>query len=348
MKAAVYYGQKDIKVEEVPDLQQKNDNMIAKVLYCAICGTDLKSYTAGSPKIIPPKIIGHEMVGRITHVGDKVKGFENGDYITLATTVPCGQCFYCKEGLANLCVNTKPISTYYDGAFAEYIELNRHAIEQGNVIKIPSDDNYEKYALCEPLSCAINAHRLAGVNKNNTMVIIGGGPLGAIHAELAKAEGLRKVFIVEISEQRLELLKRIKDVELLNSSAEKTAEKVKSATCGLGADIVMVCAPAAAAMEQSLAYARKGASICLFASLPEESSNITINSRDIHYNELRIVGASDSRKEHVREAVDFLNSGKIDTKAIITHSIALGDIIKGFELMRNRESLKVLINCGET
>jgi L-iditol 2-dehydrogenase len=344
MKAAVYYGKNDIRVEDVPDPKSTSDNMIAKVEGCAICGTDLKSYMIGSSKIIPPKIIGHEMVGRLIHVGKNVKGFQKDEYVTLATTVPCGNCHYCQNGLNNLCLGTRPISSYYDGAFAEYIELNSYTITQGNVIKIPEDSDHKKYTLSEPLSCAINAHNIANVKQGSTIVIIGGGPLGAIHAELARAEGVEKVFVVEISKQRLELMKRLSGVELLDSSEGKAVETVKNATHGLGADVVMVCAPAAAAMEQSFSYARKGAYISFFASLPKNLSRITIDSRDIHYNELRVVGASDSRKEHVQQAVELLNSGKINAEAIITHSVKLTDILKGFELMRTRESLKVLVD----
>jgi L-iditol 2-dehydrogenase len=343
MKAAVYYGKNDIRIENVPDPRSTPDNMVARVEGCAICGTDLKSYMIGSSKIIPPKIIGHEMVGRLVHVGKNVKGFQKDDYFTLATTVPCGNCYYCQNGLTNLCLDTKPISSYYDGAFAEYIELNSYTIAQGNVIKIPKDNDYKKYALSEPLSCAINAHNIVDIKQNSTVVIIGGGPLGAIHAELAKAEGAEKVFVVEISKQRLELMKRLNGVELLDSSEEKAVETVKNSTHGLGADIVIVCAPAAGAMEQSFSYARKGAYISFFASLPKDSSRLTIDSRDIHYNELRVVGASDSRKEHVQKAVELLNSGKINADAIITHSVKLADILQGFELMRTRQSLKVLV-----
>lgn len=343
MKAAVYYGKNDIRVEEVARPTNKPNNIIVKILCCAICGTDLKTYMMGSSKITPPKIIGHEMVGSIVHVGEDVSGFSPGEYVTLATTISCGVCNYCKAGLGNLCINTTPISSYYDGAFADYIEIPPKAIENGNVVKVPSSSEYRNYALCEPLSCAVNAHEISRVKENDVVAIIGGGPLGAIHAELAKAEGAKKVYVIEISQQRLALMQRLKGVELIDSSSVDVAQRLREDTDGTGADVVMVCAPAAAAMEDALKYVKKGGTVCYFASLPAQSSQLSIDSRDIHYNELRVVGSSDSRQEHVEKAVSLIRSGKIDCDAIITHAVRLSNIIDGFELMKVRESLKVLV-----
>ena len=343
MKAAVYYKSGDIRIEERSNPFARDDNLIIKVKCCAICGTDLKIFTFGSPRIKPPRIIGHEFSGEIVHVGLWVKDFKIGDRVTLATTLSCGVCDYCKIGLGNLCPNSKPISLEYDGAFAEYLSIPPIAIDNGNVIKIPNSLDYESAAISEPLSCAINAQGIAGVKAGDNIVIVGGGPLGAIHAELAKATGANKVIIVDICEERLKLLKKFRDITLVNSLDEDVYLKVTEETNGMGADVVIVCAPNKDAMENSLCLVRKGGCISLFASIAEDKKMICVDSRRIHYGELRIVGSSDSRVEHVLKAVKLLSEGKIDTKAIITHKIYLEDIFMGFDLMRNRDSLKVLV-----
>ena len=343
MKAAVYYGPGDIRIENVSKPLSKENNLIAKVKCCSICGTDLKLATVGNPRCHPPRIIGHEMVGEIVHAGEAAKGFGKGDRITLATTIACGVCEYCKLQLGNICPSAKPISYDFDGAFAEYIEIPFEAIRGGNVIKVPDCVPDTAACLSEPISCAINAQELIAVKENDSVVIIGGGPLGAIHAELAKANGARDVMIVEINEDRLELLKRIKDVCLIDASKEDAVSIVRQRTGGLGADAAIVCAPAASAMENSVDFVRKGGSISLFASLPKDAAAINVDSRAIHYGELHLVGASDSRPEHVEKAIRLMAENKLDTEAIITHFISLKELHEGLELMKNRKSLKIVV-----
>ncbi|NIA07416.1 MAG: alcohol dehydrogenase catalytic domain-containing protein [Actinobacteria bacterium] len=344
MKAAVYYGPGDIRVEDRPDPTPQADNLIVDVICCAICGTDLKLATVGNPRCHPPRIIGHEMVGRITHVGADVQGFSIGQRITLATTVACGTCSICDSGLGNLCPDSKPISYDFDGAFAECLAVPPAAIRGGNAITVPDSVSDDAAALSEPLSCAINAQEIAGVKPNDTVLIVGGGPLGAIHAELAKALGVKQVLITELSETRLSLLRTLKGVIVIDGANEDVASMVKDRTAGLGADVVIICAPARQAHEQALQYVRKGGSLSLFASLPKGASDITLDSRLIHYGELRVVGVSDSRPQHVARAVELMAQGKLDAESLITHRVPLDKIHEGLDLMKNKQSLKVLVN----
>jgi L-iditol 2-dehydrogenase len=189
----------------------------------------------------------------------------------------------------------------------------------------------------------VNSHERIGIKPGVSVVILGGGPLGAIHAELAKAEEARKICLGETCQQRLDLLKKIKGIELFDPSKTDISETLGQFTNGLGFDVVIVCAPATPAMEESLKYARKGGIICYFASVPKGDSTIRIDSRMVHYGELSIIGSSDSRPEHVQKAIDLISTGKIDCDAIITHRIMLGNIVEGFELMKKRVSMKVLV-----
>jgi len=343
MKAVVYYGPGDIRFEDHAEPAPAPENLIVKVRCCAICGTDLKLATIGYPRCHPPRIIGHEMVGEIVHVGSQVKGFALGNRITLATTVSCGQCAYCALGLGNLCPNAKPISYDYDGAMSEYLAVPPLALSGGNVIQVPDSVPDEAAALSEPLSCAINAQMLCGVKQGDKVLIVGGGPLGALHSEIAKAFGAQDVMVVELGEPRLSFLRRLKGVFAIDGATEDVAGIVKSRTGGLGADVVIVCAPARQPHESAINYARKGGAISFFASLPKDASIITLDSRVIHYGELRVIGASDSRPEHVKRAVEFMTQGKIDADKVITHRLPLEKIHAGLALMKERKSLKVLM-----
>lgn len=343
MKAAVYYGPGEVKVEERPEPAPAVDNLIARVLGCCICGTDLKLATVGNPRCHPPRIIGHEMVGEICHAGADVRGFAPGERITLATTVACGHCPYCSRSLGNMCPNAKPISYDFDGAFAAFIAIPPMALAGGNVIKVPDAVPDDAATLSEPLSCAINAQELAGVQAGDRVLIIGGGPLGALHAEVAKALGAADVMIVQRSEPRLSLLRRLHNVRVIDGIAENVADVAKERTEGLGADVVIVCAPSREAQEQAIGLARKGGVVSLFASLPKGASDITLDSRTIHYGELHIVGASDSRPEHVKRALQMMAAGKIDSEYLITHQLPLDEIQAGLRLMQEKQSLKVLL-----
>jgi len=345
MKAVVYYGPGDIRICERPAPEAQADNLIIEVIYCAICGSDVKMLSVGDPRSRPPRIVGHELVGRVVHVGERVRGYAVGERITVAPTLFCGVCEYCKIGLMNVCPNNTPISRVYDGAFAPKMAVPPLALAGGSVVKVPEEVLDEEAALCEPLSCAINAQDLVGLKRGDNVLIIGGGPLGALHAELAKAAGARKVMITQRSEPRLSMLRKIKDVLVIDGKGD-VEEKVLDETGGLGADVVIVCAPNREAQEGSLRFARKGGAVSLFASLPKGASDITVDSRLIHYGELRVVGASDSRPDQVQRAVELFAARKLDASPIITHRIPLERFHEGLELMRRKECLKVLVSPG--
>ncbi len=343
MKAVVYYAPGDIRTEERPEPVPAQDNLIVKVHCCGICGTDLKLATVGNPRCHPPRVIGHEMVGHIVHVGAQVSGFSQGERVTLATTLACGNCAYCARHLGNLCPQAKPISYDFDGAFAEYLAVPPLALAGGNVIRVPVGAPDQAAALSEPLSCAINSQELAGVKDGDRVLIIGGGPLGALHAEVAKALGACDVIVVARTEPRLSFLRKLKDTLVIDGAHDDLSAIVKERTEGLGADVVVVCAPTREAHEQSVHLARKGGAISLFASLPKDRADVTLDSRAIHYGELRVIGASDSRPEHVAKAVELMAQGRIDATNLITHRLALEEIHTGLALMKDRKSLKVLI-----
>ena len=242
-----------------------------------------------------------------------------------------------------MCPNAKPISYDFDGAFAQYLAIPPLALAGGNVIKVPDAVPDEAAALSEPLSCAINAQELVGLKAGDRVLIIGGGPLGALHAELAKALGAVDVMIVQRSEPRQSLLREPRGVRVIDGAAEDLGAVVDKRTDGLGADVVIVCAPTREAQEQAIGLARKGGAISLFASLPKGAADITLDSRLIHYGELRIVGASDSRPEHVARGVSMMAQGKIDWQRLVTHRLPLEEIHAGLALMKSKQSLKVLV-----
>lgn len=347
MKAAIYEGPKKIRVTEVERPGLPQGGMVIRVESCAICGTDLKIYHHGNPRVKPPQIIGHEFVGTIVEKDEKIKDFRIGDRITMATSISCGRCAFCNQGLNNLCNSLTPISCDFPGAFAEYMAIPAQGIAGGNVLRVPDNLSSDEGALSEPLGCVINGQMIADVGLGNTVVVIGAGPIGCLHVEAARARGATKIILTEISQARLEMASAFDVDALVNVSQEDPVSRVLDLTKGLGADVVIVAAPSNEAQEQSLQMARKNGVVNLFASLPTENPYLKINSRLIHYNQISLTGASDSTPYHQRMALNMLSSGMINTQALITHRFGLTDFIEGLNILQGGKGLKIIIHPGE-
>ena len=344
MKAVRFYGPRDIRVEEVPAPRPEAGGLLVRIEACAICGTDVKAFSKGNPRIEAPQTLGHEFVGEVVEVGAGCEAFALGERVTMATSISCGACTVCRAGHTNWCEQLQPVSYHYPGAFAEYLAIPAVGVNRGHVVKVPSGLG-ELAALAEPTSCAVNAQQLAGVGRGDTVVVVGYGPLGAIHAALARAYGAKRVIVTQRSAQRLAFARAAEVVdEVIDAGASDVVSEVKRLTDGRGADVVIVTAPDQTAQEQSIHLAAKGGRVNLFASLPQGASDIRLDSRIVHYRELFISGASDSTAAHVREAVRLLAEGAIPEQ-VITHRLGIDDFMSGIQLMLDKKSLKVLIRC---
>ncbi len=343
MRAIVYEGVKQLKLTDVEKPQVHENSIIVKVHACAICGTDVKAYNIGISSIKPPVILGHEFVGSIAEVGSAVDGFSPGERVTLATTLPCGKCRMCRKSLFNLCLDKSPVGTFINGAFSEYLEIPSRGIEHGNLIKIPDALSDQAGCLCEPLGCVINGQNLAKVGFPDTVVVIGAGPIGILHAETAKARGCIQTILIEYSRKRYELARQFKIDHLICSENDDPVEAVMDLTGGTGADVVINAAPTLQAVELAFRIVSKSGRISLFASVPKDNPRVHIDVNRIHYEQLEVYGASDLKPENGFVAVQLLASGKISSDLLITHTLKLKDFFKGIELINAREALKVVV-----
>jgi len=341
LKAVRFYDKQDIRIEDIDVPKPEAGGLLVKIEACTICGTDLKMYHKGNPRIKPPQTIGHEFVGNIVEIGKGTDGFSVGERVTMATSISCGGCSVCRSGCTNRCENLKPISYDYPGAFAEYIAIPPQGVAGGNVVKVP-DSLGDLAALAEPTSCAINSQILAGVKMGDTVVILGCGPLGAIHAQVAKANGATQIIVTQRSDKRLKLAEMLDVDAIINVTKEDPIDAVMRLTDGVGADVAIVTAPDATAQEQAFSMVCKGGMVNLFASLPAGASDLTIDSRLIHYRELFLSGASDSTPYHVELAVKLLDQGYIP-ESIITHELPIDNFIEGLTLMTKGTCFKVKI-----
>lgn len=343
MKAVVYYAPKDMRVETIPVPACSADEIRVKVDACAVCGTDLKSYLVGNPRIKAPLVSGHEFTGVVETVGAQVSGFAVGDRIVMATSVSCGACYYCQQGWPNLCAHVAPMGFSYPGGMAEYVTIPALALKNGHVIKVPAHVKAEHAALAEPVSCTVNAMENCNLQRGMSVVVIGAGPMGILNACVARGMGASKVLLAEVNDVRLKQAEAFGLDRLVNPAKEDLTQIVLAETNGIGADVVIVAAPAAQPQEQALGMARKRGTVCLFASLPVGKNMLAMDSRKIHYGELRVVGTSDSTPKQVERAVALLANNEIPAEKIATHRLPLDGILKSFELMQSGEALRVVL-----
>jgi len=344
MKAVRYYGPGDVRVEQVDVPVCGADEVLIKIEACAVCGSDLKTSKVGNPRMKEGAIMGHEFCGVVCEIGpDAAGGLAIGDRIVMATSVACGECLYCRRGWRNICQDVKPMGFAYDGGMTEYTIIPAKALSGGHVVKVPEGLLPEHAALAEPISCAVNSLEQCNIEEGDVVLVVGAGPMGLLNVLVARARGAAKIILSEPNAARLEQGKPFCDVAV-DPTKQDLAEVVKAESVdGLGVDICIVAAPAAGPQEQAVHIVRKRGTVCLFASLPIGRNMLNIDSRAIHYNEIRVVGTSDSTAAHVTEGVKMLADGRVDGAKIATHILTLDDIAQAFELMISGESLRVVL-----
>ena len=343
MKAVRFYAPLDVRVDEIPIPTIDDNEILIKVEACAVCGSDLKAFKLGNPRLNPPIVMGHEFTGVIAEVGKNTTGFNQGERIVMSTSISCGKCLYCNKGWSNLCVDLAPMGFYYNGGMAEYTVIPERALKNGHVVKVPLTMKPEYAALAEPLSCAVNSVEQCEIQKGETVLIMGAGPMGILNACAARHAGAGKIIMTELNESRLNQARNFDIDILVNPGKENLKNIILKETNSYGADVVIVAAPAASPQEEAFSLVRKKGAVCLFASLPAGRSNLTIDSRLIHYNEIRVTGSSDSTTRHVKKAISILDDPSSLSRNIVSHILSLNEIKSAFGLMESGEALRVIL-----
>ena len=340
IRAVVYRAPGDVRVEEIPAPACGEGEIRLAVDACAVCGSDLKAFRHGNPRIRPPMVMGHEFTGVVETPGD---GFAPGDRVVMATSVSCGECLSCRRGWVNLCARLAPMGFSFPGGMAEAVTIPALALRRGHVVRVPPGIPAVHAALAEPVSCAVNACETCGIGPGDAVVVVGAGPMGLINACVARAFGAGKVILAEVNERRL---RQGADFGLdlrVDPARQDLAAVVRDETGGAGADAVIVTAPAARPQEEALELARKRGTVCLFASLPQGSEKISLDSRKIHYGELRVTGSSDSTPAHVKRALELIERGAVPADRLASHRMRLDDVHEAFKLMERGEALRVVL-----
>ncbi len=342
MKAAVYYGPEKMVIEDAPMPKAGKDELVLRVMSCAICGTDLRIYRHGHKKVSPPHIIGHEVAGIVEEAGSEVENYKEGQRVSLVTEVGCDVCRWCREGRKNLCPEMKAFGYYYPGGFAQFMKIPGDALRQNNLLPIPEPLSFEEASLIEPLSCCVNGQEYLGICSGEKVVVIGAGPIGLMHAELAKEKGA-EIILIDVSSDRLQMARDFSISHFIDASCENSIDRVMEITGAEGADVVIVACASAKAQEDAIRMAGIRGRVSLFGGLPPENSRINIDANIIHYREIGIFGAFASSNHQYVEALDIISKKNLDLKKFITASYSLKDIEKGLKILIDGRAIKVVI-----
>lgn len=344
MKAAVFKDIEQMEIEEVPIPECPEDGLLVKIYACGICGSDVRNYHNGLKDGVKNQIIGHEVAGQITEVGKRVERFVVGQRVALAPDVSCGHCWYCKKGLVNLCEHHKMLGTHYPGGYAQYIALPGEVLRRGFIEFIPEGMSYEHAAFAETCSGVVACQARVSVSLGSNVVIIGDGPVGCIHCETARARGAANVIM--IGRDKLELAASFRPDLLLDGKKpeEELISAVLEKTGGLGADVVICAVPTASVQREALAMVRKRGTVVIYGGVAKGSEGTCLDSNRIHYGEIMVTGAFSYGSTGLADALSALEKQQIHAEKYITAKVPLEQAVRGMEMIRKGEALKVMID----
>jgi len=344
MRAVRFYEPGKIRLEEIEIPKIGPDEILVKIKAALTCGTDVKMYKRGHPKIKPPMTLGHEFSGIIAEVGENVAArFEVGQRVAIANSAPCNTCFFCKIGKPNLCEHLLEtlIGFSVDGAFAEYIRVPAPIVRQ-NTYTVPADISFEEAAMLEPLACAVNGNDIANISLGETVIIIGSGPIGLMHLQLARLKGAAKTIVTDLQEERLKIASKLGADVVIDASKEDQLSRVKELTNGLGADVVIEAVGLPQTWELAVTMTRKAGTTLFFGGCPS-GAKITLDTERIHYEDLTLKGIFHHTPLSVRKAYNLIVSGRFDGKTLITDTMPLSDLERALKKMSEGQCIKIAI-----
>jgi len=338
MKALVYMGAKDVRLMDRPKPEIQNDEVLIKVRYCGICGSDMTMYSGKHTRIRPGTILGHEFIGEVVEIKTTKKtDLKIGDQVAVEPIFHCHNCFYCKIGRYNLCDDTRVCGREVDGGFAEFVK-----VPLDKVLKLSKSCELKKMALTEPLAVAVSVVNKCKLKVGDTAVVLGGGPIGLLVAHVIHYSGAASVIVSEINEYRLQKAREMGFVAV-NPNEEDLKSRVQSFN-KFGADVVIDCVGRPSSIETALKLVRKGGLINLVALYHDK---VPVDMLQIVYSEIDLKGTFVYTYNDFRVAKSLLEKELIDVEPFITSVYSLEDAVKAFErIHQGADGLKTLISVS--
>jgi L-iditol 2-dehydrogenase len=334
MLAAVLHNARDVRVGEVSDPRPSADEVLIRIRACGVCGTDNSLYRGDYPGSYPV-VIGHEFSGEVVEAGSAAGGFSPGDRVTVDPNRVCHACPYCRSGNEHLCESLSSMGVHRDGADAELCVMTAT-----NVYPIPDGLGFEEAAFSEPLACAVHGVDLAGVRLGDTVLVVGGGPMGNLITQCASHAGAATIVVSEPIAARRDLALEHGATHVIDPGTQDVERELKKIR-RIGADVVFEVAGSSAAQAACIPLARKGGTIMFFGVSPQDRL-ISVNPFVINENELKVVGSFNNQFATAR-AVELLATGAVRVGKLISHRIPLHQYLDVFRLFGGRDTMKLMV-----
>jgi len=334
MRAFLIRSVRTASVADLDEPRTSPEDVLVRVAYCGVCGTDLHIFNGEFP-VKFPLVPGHEFSGVVEKVGKSVKGLKVGDHVAVDPNISCGSCYYCRKGLRNFCEKWQAIGVTRHGAYAELVSS-----PATNVYRVPKKAPLERFAFVEPISCILHGMDRASPKRGEKVLVTGLGPIGLLFGQLLKKKGVKLIGADPVRD-RLEMAERIGFDSVLDPTEESIDEIVMSSTKGRGVDFVVEASGSTQAAEDAIRLVDKGGKILIFGVAPENAS-LAVRPFVIYRNEISLIG-SFTNPMTFRRAIDVLASGRISVDGLVSKVVSLENVAPAFEEIRQRKGVKYLV-----
>jgi len=337
MKVAMYYNNRDVRLEEIPTPTIGSGELLVKVLASGICGSDVMEWYRIKKA---PRVLGHEITGEIVEVGSGVERYHIGDRVFVSHHVPCNICHYCINGYHTVC-DTLRRTNFDPGGFAEYIRVPMINVDRG-VFLLPEEVSFEDGVFIEPLACVLRGQRLARLMPGQSVFVIGSGISGLLHIALARASGAGCIIASDINGYRLKAAKKFGADEAIHAK-EVNPSKIREINKGRLVDLVIVCSGTISAYSQALQSVDRGGTVLCFAPL-EPGLNFLFSFFDFWNDGITLLSTYGGSPFDIERAIELIRTHRLPLREMITHQLPLAETGIGFQLVAEaKESIKVII-----
>ncbi|EEF62156.1 zinc-dependent alcohol dehydrogenase [Pedosphaera parvula] len=343
MKAAVLYGQEQVRVEDIAPIALKSGEVRVQIEAALTCGTDLKVFKRGyhAKMIVPPAVFGHELAGLICEVHPDVKGWCNGDRVVVANSAPCGQCFYCQNNQENLCDDL----LFLNGAYAESIVVPTRLVQK-NMLRLKGSTPFRDAALTEPLACVVQGVEDCRLRTGQRVLVIGAGPIGLMFVALAKNAGCI-VTSAGRGEVRLQAARRLGADHVIDiANQDNLVQAIKSQSESVF-DVVIEAVGKPEVWEAAVQLVRKGGVVNFFGGCPSGTS-VSLDTALIHYSNLTLLASFHHTPKAIRRALELVEQGVIRSEDFVSGECPLTQLPDLFKSMTaGNRAVKTLIRVKE-
>jgi len=337
MKAVRLFAANDLRVVDIPIPELTNGELLVKVKAALICGTDLRMFKNGANNL--PVTLGHEFAGVIEAIGKGVEKYEPGMRVAVAPNFGCGVCDDCVSGNTQNCSSLRALGIHLDGGFAEYVKIPAQAVAQGNVSVLADEIPFESAAIAEPFSCVYNSFERAHLKLGDSVLVIGAGPVGLLHAKLYQRAGAGLVMINDLNADRMAAC-IAQEPSIIAVPSDNIKERINELTRGKGPNIIITATSVPAVQQIAFSLAATNTHIIFFGGLPEGKENVLLNTNIIHYKQISVTGTSRQNLSQYRRCLDLITRGLVNVQPIVTKLYRLEDATKAFNSAAGGEGLK--------